>query len=70
MYKIEDEAKKIIPYEMLLLDEVDGFCLDFEKALLYLNDHVFGLKAVAQDANQPRILWAFTVDGVRVSQNI
>jgi hypothetical protein len=68
MYAIEREAEKIIPYKML--EGVDGFQLDYEKALVYLTDHVFDLKSAAHDRAQPRILWAFTVDGVSVSRNI
>lgn len=69
-YAIEREAKKVIPYQMLDNDEIDGFELDYEKALLYLNDHVFNLSVVAKDPTQPRILWGFTCDGVRITRNI
>jgi hypothetical protein len=67
-YAIEKEAVQHIPYAML--PSADGFQFDYEKALLYLNDHVFRLKNAARDPTQPRILWAFTVDGVWVSANI
>jgi hypothetical protein len=70
MYAIEREAKKVIPYTMLDPDVIDGFQLDYAKALLYLNDHVFDLKEAASDRTKPPVLWGFTVDGVRVSQNI
>jgi hypothetical protein len=69
-YAIEKEAMQHIPFAMLPSAEVDGFQFDYEKALLYLNDHVFCLKNAASDPTQPRILWAFTVDGVRVSANV
>jgi hypothetical protein len=67
MHAIETEAKKLIPYQML--PDMDGYQLDYEKALLYLNNHVFRFGDAAKATGQPRILWGFTVDGVRVSQN-
>jgi hypothetical protein len=68
MYSIEKVAKREIPYQML--PGIDGFQFDYEKALLYLNDKVFKLSAPAKDRTQPRILWGFTCDGVRVSRNV
>jgi hypothetical protein len=68
MQSIENQAKNVVPYQMLY--GVDGFQFDYEKALVYLTDSVFDLREAAMDRTQPRILWAFTVDGVSVSRNI
>jgi hypothetical protein len=69
-YAIEREARKAIPYEMLPLADIDGFQFNYEKAMCYLTDKVYKLAAAAKDSSQPRVMWAYTVDGVRVSRNV
>jgi hypothetical protein len=58
------------PYEMLPLADIDGFQFNYEKAMCYLTDKVYKLAAAAKDSSQPRVMWAYTVDGVRVSRNV
>ncbi len=65
----EEDAKGVIPYDVVHVDGIDGFKFDYEPLLLYLLN-IFQLEEPASDINQPPVQISITLDGAGLSRNV